>query len=256
MSGSKGATGSAKGKLYIIGLGPGERAQMTGAALGALARADLVVGYHAYVELLGDLVDGKETFTSSMMEEVERADAAIVAAQAGRTVAVVASGDACVFGLGGLVLERLSEADRDSLHMEILPGVTAANAAASLLGAPLAVDYLVLSLSDLLTDRELILRRLRAARDGDLAVVLYNPMSASRRTLLPEARRILLEARPASTPVGIVRAAYRKDQRVALTTLGELEGLMEGVDMSSVVVIASSRAERRGDWIVEPRGYE
>jgi len=243
------------GRLYIVGLGPGAKDQMTGAALAALADAELVVGYRAYVELLGDLVQGKDTFTSAMTEEVERADHAIAEARAGRRVAVVASGDACVFGIGGLVLERIAASGGAEPELEIIPGVTAANAAAALLGAPLSVDYLVLSLSDILTERELILRRLAAARDGDLALALYNPMSASRRTLLPLARSLLLEARPASTPVGIVRAAYREGQRATVTTLGELGELMDTIDMSSIVIIASSRARRRGDWIVEPRGY-
>lgn len=241
--------------MRIVGMGPGAPALMSGEAAAAIGACDLIVGYTTYIGLLGDLVAGKEVFASSMTEEVKRADHAIEAARAGRRVAVVAGGDACVYGIGGLVLERLSPGDLASIDIEVIPGITAANAAAALLGAPLMNDYLVLSLSDLLTDAALIRRRVEAAGHGDLALALYNPRSASRKDLLAETREILLRHRPASTPVGIVRLAYREGQGVTLCTLGELGELMDGIDMFSIVIIGSSLSVRKGDFIVTPRGY-
>ncbi len=172
----------------------------------------------------------------------------------------MASGDACVYGLGELVLERLGGHGGSSaghgIAIDIIPGITAANAAAALLGAPLMNDYLVLSLSDLLTDAELIRKRLRAAAEGDLVVALYNPRSATRTGLIREARSILLERRPSSCPVGIVRNAYREGQRVLVTTLGELEGHYEEIDMFSVVIVGNGATFRLGNLMVSPRGYQ
>ena len=243
------------GLLNIVGLGPGSPDQRTPAAAAAVREADLVVGYTPYLAMASDLCAGKETFGSSMRAEEERADYAVRAAREGRKVAVVASGDACVYGIGGLVLERLNEADLERFPVRVVPGITAANAAAALLGAPFMNDYMVLSLSDLLTDRKLILRRIRAAADGDLALALYNPQSRTRRDLLAETRKILLESRPGATPVGIVRSAYRDGQEIELTTLGDFEKIIDRVDMFSLVVIGNSRSVRLGQLIITPRGY-
>lgn len=264
------------GSIYIVGIGPGSRAMMSSAAINAISSANIVAGYTTYIELIKDLCEGKKIFSTSMMAEVERADYAITAAAAGNRVAVIASGDAGVYGLGGLVLEQIAKrtdpwhlasnhteskttadqaATAEGIRVEIIPGVTAANAAASLLGAPLMNDYLVLSLSDLLTDVNLIRRRLQAAADGDFVVALYNPRSATRTTLIQEARSKLLEQRLASCPVGIVRNAYRTNQNVFITTLGELDKHFETIDMFSIVIIGNSMTELFDSCMVTPRGY-
>lgn len=243
------------GSIRIVGFGPGSPEHRTPAAEAAIREADLVVGYGAYLDMIADLTAGKDFFGSAMTEEVERADYAIRSAAAGRRVAVVASGDACVYGIGGLVLERMTEAELAAIPVRVVPGITAANAAASILGAPFMNDYLVLSLSDLLTDRELILKRLRAAADADLAVALYNPRSVRRTELIRMAREILLPGRGPAAPVGIVKNALREGQTTLLTSLGALEAAMETIDMFSLVAIGNSSSVRRGDFIVTPRGY-
>lgn len=243
------------GSITITGFGPGSPEHRTKAAESAIRSADLVVGYELYLDMVADLIGGTERYGSSMMEEAERADYAIGAARSGRRVAVVASGDACVYGIGGLVLERMTERDLETIPVTVVPGITAANAAAALLGSPLMNDYMVLSLSDLLTERELILRRAEAAGAGDLALVLYNPRSRTRRDLILLVRELLLRYRPAATPAAVVRHALRGDERIIRTTLGDLEHRMEEIDMSSVVVVGSSRTVCRGDFFVTPRGY-
>ncbi len=244
------------GSLTIVGTGPGAEDLLTPEARQAIRGAELVVGYSGYLSLIEPLIRGKERFSSSMRQEIERADVAIRAAREGRDVCAVADGDACVYGLGGLILERMREEDFDAIALRLVPGITAANAAAALLGAPLMNDYVVLSLSDLLTDRQLILRRLRAAGAGDLVTVLYNPQSRTRTVLLREAQRILLSSRSAETPVGIVRNAYREASSVRLCTLGDLDRHVQEIDMSCVVVIGNSASRRVRNYIVTPRGYE
>jgi precorrin-3B C17-methyltransferase len=243
------------GSIRIVGFGPGNAEHRTRAAEGAILEADLVVGYGPYLDLIADLTAGRETFASSMTREVERADYAIREAAAGREVAVVASGDACVYGIGGLVLERMTEEESESIPVTIVPGITAAIAASSVLGAPFMNDYLTLSLSDLLTDRRLILKRLRAAGEADLALALYNPRSGRRTELIRSAREILLEYRSGQVPVGIVAHALRSEQSVILTTLALLDKEMERIDMYSLVVIGNSTSIMKGRYIVTPRGY-
>jgi len=243
------------GALNIVGIGPGSATLRTEAALAALAESDLVVGYKFYLGLISDLCAGKEIYGSSMKAETERAQYALEAARKGRRVAVVAGGDACVYGIGGLVLELMDDQDLRDIPVQVIPGISASVAAAALLGGPLMNDYVVISLSDLLTDDKLIRKRLRAAGQGDLAVALYNPQSRSRRNLLAEARKILLQYRPASVPVGVVRNAFRKDQSIMLCTLGDFDVRMEAVDMFSLVIIGDSRSKRKGPFIVTPRGY-
>lgn len=244
-----------KGTLSIVSLGPGDLPRMTAEARRALQEADLVVGYTGYLRLVADLVAGKETYGSSMTAEVDRAAHAVDAARSGRAVAVIASGDACVYGIGGLVLELLGEEELSSDRVTVVPGVTAANAAAALLGAPLMNDYCVLSLSDLLTDRELILRRVHAVGAGDLVVALYNARSRTRVSLLPEVCAALLEYRAADVPVGVVRKAYRDGQAIRRSTLGEIASAHEDVDMFTIIVIGNSQTVRRGDRLITPRGY-
>ncbi|MDZ4185928.1 MAG: cobyric acid synthase [Desulfuromonadales bacterium] len=242
------------GKLYIVGIGPGGAEHITPAAARVIAVATLIAGYQTYLDFIPQLLGGKKLLSTGMMQEVERCRAALDAAQAGEIVALVSSGDAGIYGMAGLALE-MREALNLDLEIEVIPGVSAVQAAASRLGAPLMHDFAVISLSDLLTPWPLIRTRLKAAAEADFVVALYNPKSRGRTTQLSEACAIFRACRPATTPVGIVRNACRNDESLVIT---DLAGLVDAeVDMLSLVIIgnASTFIDRFGK-MVTPRGYE
>jgi precorrin-3B C17-methyltransferase len=240
--------------LFVVGIGPGGRPHLTQRAFEALEAAQIVVGYSLYLEFLGELLSGKEVVATGMTREVERCEQAVELALSGRRVAVVSTGDPGVYGMAGLVLELLHERDPGGeVDVEVVPGVSAVHAAASLLGAPLMTDFAVVSLSDLLTPWEAIRARLEAAAAADFVLALYNPRSRKRTAQLQEACEILARHRPPDTPAGVVRNALRRDQEVVLTTLGEVPG--QAVDMMSIVIVGNRATRRLGPWIVTPRGY-
>ncbi len=241
------------GKLSIAGIGPGAHELGTHQAEAALRSADLIVGYEAYVELLRGWLPEAHYDSSPIGSEVERAGAAVERALAGDHVALIGSGDAGVYGLAGLALELLAQRADSDLPVEVVPGVTAATAAAALLGAPLGHDFAVISLSDLLTPWETIRSRLEAAASADFVTVLYNPASARRRRQLQEAKAIFLKERSPATPVGHVVSAYRAGQRVSVTTLEAFDPKSAGM-LSTVVIGNSSTWAWRGR-LITPRGY-
>ncbi|MHB0934770.1 MAG: precorrin-3B C(17)-methyltransferase [Armatimonadota bacterium] len=234
-----------------MGLGPGGRDHLTPAAEAALRDAEVVVGYRPYLALVGDLIEGKRTVASGMREEMPRAQAAIDAALGGVAVVVISTGDAGIYGMAGLVLEILPE--NAPVDVEIVPGITAASAAAACLGAPLMNDFAVVSLSDLMTPLPVIEKRLRAVAEADFVVALYNPRSHRRHELFTKAMSILRAHREAETPAGIVRNALRDGQEVKLTTLGELNE--EEIDMLTILIIGNSTTRIRDEWMITPRGY-
>ncbi len=238
------------GKLYVVGIGPGGAEHITPAALRAIAEAQVVVGYKTYLDFIPQCLAGKEIVSSGMRQEVERCRQALDLAAAGKKVALVSSGDAGVYGMAGLVLE-LAEGGID---IEIVPGVSAVQAAAARLGAPLMHDFAVVSLSDLLTPWVRIRQRLEAAAAADFVVALYNPKSRGRTGQIAEAREILLRHRGAQTPVGIVRNACRPGEEVTVSSLGAF--LDHDIDMFSLVIIGNSqtRVDAAGR-MVTPRGY-
>lgn len=220
----------------------------------ALKGSEVIVGYKTYIELISDMLSGKEVISTGMTREVERCNLAIDKALGGKSVALVSSGDPGVYGMAGLTLELMEKRGvLEDIEMDVIPGVTSATAAAARLGAPLMHDFVVISLSDLLTPWELIERRLELAAMGDFVVVLYNPASKKRREQIKIAVRILLEHKSSSTPAGIVRNAFRKDEEKIVTDLGSL--LSHAIDMFSTVVIGNSRTKLIGKYIVTPRGY-
>lgn len=240
------------GSVSVVGLGPGDPRHRTAAASAAIRAAEVVVGYDLYVEQCQNLLTPAQTVICSPIgAEADRCRIALDRAAAGTRVALVCSGDPGVFAMATLVHELAPEFANPTV--EVVPGVTAASAAAALLGAPLAHDHAFLSLSDLLTPWPLIERRLRAVAEGDLAVALYNPRSARRTWQLESARIILLEHRPPSTPVGIVTDATRPGQEIVLTTLDQLD--VEAVTMLSIVIVGSSTTTEIGGHLVTPRGY-
>jgi len=223
------------------------------------------VGYKTYLDLLPPaLLEGKEVITSGMRQEVARVKRCLDLASGGRRVALVCSGDAGIYGLAGLVLEVARASGLDlaydrapaggELAVRTLPGVSALNAAAALLGAPLSHDFLVLSLSDLLTPWEVIEKRALAAAQADLVLCLYNPRSKSRPNLLTRILELISPWRAPQTPVGVVTKAFRPGQKVILTTLEEFE--VEPVGMQSLVIIGSSRTYIWKGLMITPRGYE
>lgn len=227
--------------------------------------ADVVVGYKTYLNLIADLIQGKEVFSSGMMKEVDRCLAAIELALAGRRVALVSSGDAGIYGMAGLVfdlcrkrnlrvVDGATEGTTDGdLEVEVIPGVAAFNAAASVLGAPLMHDFAAVSLSDHLTPWRLIERRLSAAAQADFILALYNPRSKARPHLLEQALAIVRQYRSDSTPVGILQKAMREGQVRRLATLGRVP--VEAIDMQSVLIIGNSQTYVWEGWMVTPRGY-
>ncbi len=245
---------SVPGPVFVVGLGPGAREQMTFRAREALAACDAVVGYETYLDLISDLLTGKEIVSSGMRHEVARARAAMGLAEAGKKVAVVSGGDAGVYGMAGLIYEVARARGWTSTeNIEVVPGVSALNAAAALLGAPLMHDFAVISLSDLLTPWETIVRRLEAAGGGDFVVALYNPKSGRRTHQVEEARRILLAHRSGATPVGLVTSAYRQGQVVVIT---DLEHMLEfEMGMLTTIIVGNSRSTSFGHAMVTPRGY-
>ncbi len=239
-------------KLYVVGLGPGGAEYMTEEARAALARADVLVGYTVYLDLVRDMFPDKEIFTTPMRQEIERCRRALEMASGGKTVAMLSSGDAGVYGMAGLILEMSGEFPE--VEIEVVAGVTAALSGAAALGAPLMHDFCVISLSDLLTPWETIKRRLRCAAEGDFAVCIYNPCSKKRRDHLRRACDILLDVKSPDTVSGWVRNIGREGQEMKILTLGELRD--EELDMFTTVFVGSSKTHRIGDRMVTPRGYE
>jgi precorrin-3B C17-methyltransferase len=243
-----------QGQLFVVGLGPGARAAMTAQALEAIRRAEVVVGYDGYFAGIADLVAGKECHALPLTREADRARLAVERLRAGRTVCVISSGDPGIYAMAGLVLECAAGEDESLLDgVVIVPGVSAVNAAAALLGAPLGHDFAVVSLSDLLTPWDVIERRLRAAAEADFVLALLNPKSRRRDWQYRQAQEILKRHRPAETPVGVVRNAYRPGQSVEVTTVGRMGEA--AVDMFTTVIVGSSQTRRLGNVVVTPRGY-
>ncbi len=246
------------GKLYLIGLGPGDTGHLTPAAASAIAESDELVGYRYYIEQVSSETAGKVSHAMELGQELERAALAVDIAYSGKTVAVVSSGDAGIYGMAGPVYRVLTDRQWDGQNpaVETLPGVSALQSAAALLGSPLMQDFCAISLSNLLTPWEQIRRRLVAAATGDFVTALYNPRSRRRVDQLREAREIYLEHRSPDTPVGIVRHAFRPEQAVALSSLDELDGERLGVDMFTTVIIGNSNTYVHNGRMVTPRGYE
>lgn len=238
------------GKIYIVGIGPGKKENMTFRAYEAMENSDIIVGYKTYVDLVKEYYPGKEMKSSAMTKEVDRCTEVLELARQGKTVSLISSGDAGVYGMAGIMLEI---ADED-MEVEVIPGITATNAAAAIAGAPIMHDYATISLSDLLTDWELIKKRLELAAQGDFVVSIYNPKSRGRVTQIEEAREIMMKYKPKSTPVAIVRNAGREDERYILTTLEKM--LNHEIDMLTIVLIGNSNTFVKNGKIITPRGYE
>lgn len=218
--------------------------------------SDVIVGYTRYVELVKPLIDGKEIFTTGMTFEVERCKKALEYARSGKTVAVVCSGDAGIYGMAGLILQLSMKEAATPVKIEVVPGIPAFVSAAAILGAPLMHDFASISLSDLLTDWDLIEKRVKAAAEADFVIALYNPKSSKRVEGLRKALSIISTVRSASTPVGIVRNATREGQSAIISTLGTIEASLDDIDMLTILIVGNSSTLVSGGVMITPRGYE
>ena len=237
---------------------------MTQRAVEVLKSVSTVAGYKTYIDLIYPLIEGKQIISSGMTQEVQRVEAAIAAAASGTSCALISSGDPGIYAMAGLVFETCQaqniaivppgvDGDEDKLSVEVIPGVPALCAAASLLGAPLSHDFATISLSDLLTPWEVIEKRIEAAAGADFVIVLYNPRSKKRTWQLEKAQQLLLKYRHKNTPAGIVVGAMRENQDVRIVPLEKLH--QAPVDMQTTIFIGNSTSSRYLDFMVTPRGY-
>lgn len=243
------------GSIAVIGMGPGSPAMMTREAEAALEKAEVIVGYTVYLELLDDKFRGKELLSTPMKQEAERCRMAFREAAKGREVAMVCSGDAGIYGMASLMYEIGEEMREETgyIAIRVIPGITAASSGGAVLGAPLNHDFCVISLSDLLTPIELIRKRLRAAAEGDFAIAIYNPSSRKRSGYLRMACDILLETIEEERPCGYVRNIGREGEEYRTCTLGELRDTV--VDMFTTVFIGNSQSRIIDGKLITPRGY-
>ena len=240
-------------KVYVVGIGPGDMAHMTFRAKEALEESDLIVGYGTYIDLIEEHFPHKEFIRSQMKREVERCRLVVEKAKAGYAVALISSGDSGIYGMAGILLEIVA-AEGAGIPVEVVPGVTAASAAAAVLGAPVMHDFAVISLSDLLTPWETIEKRLEYAAMGDFVICIYNPKSRNRQEYIGMARDILLQHKKPETPVGIVRNAGRKNESM---DIGTLENMLDfEIDMFTLVIVGNSATFIEGNRIITPRGYK
>ena len=238
--------------IYVAGIGPGSYEQMTIEAAEALKSCDVIIGYTVYVDLVKEHFPGKEFLTTPMKKEVQRCRMAFEEAEKGKSVAMICSGDAGVYGMAGLMYEVGQ--DYPQVQVKVLPGVTAATAGAAVLGAPLIHDFCLIGLSDLLTPWEKIEARLLHAAEADFAICLYNPSSKKRKDYLNRACGLLLRYQSEDTVCAVVRNIGREGEQNQIMTLKELQNTQ--VDMFTTVFIGNSQTKRLGDYMVTPRGYK
>ncbi len=235
-------------KLYVVGIGPGGREHMTYRAVKVIKASDVIVGYTPYIEYLGDLVEGKELFSTGMKGEIERCKVAIEMVRSGKNTAIISTGDAGLYGMAGPILELAED-----IEVEIIPGVTAAFSAAAELGSPIMHDYASVSLSDLLTPWEIIEKRIKNVAEADFVISIYNPKSKGRKEHLRKVINIISSYRKGETPVGIVKNSGREGREITITTLDNID--YEKVDMLSVLIIGNSNSYIKNNKIITPRGY-
>lgn len=241
------------GKIYVVGIGPGDKKHMTIAARDAINDSDVIIGYKTYIKLIEDLIGDKTIGSSGMRKEIDRCVEALKYAEEGNIVSIISSGDAGVYGMAG-IMHEIKIKENSEIDIEVIPGVTSANSSASCLGAPLMHDYVTISMSDLLTDWGLIEKRLHCAGEGDFVVAIYNPKSKGRTKQIEIAREILLKYKSKDTPVGIVRNAKRKEEKYVITTLENM--LNEEIDMLTTVIVGNTNTYIKDNRMITPRGYK
>lgn len=241
-----------KNKIWIVGMGPGNEEMMTGRAIEVLEQVDVIIGYTVYLDLLGERFQDKEFLSTPMRQEEKRCRMCFEEAEKGKSVAMVCSGDAGVYGMASLMYEIGKE--YSAISLEVIPGITAANSGAAVLGAPLNHDYCVISLSDLMTPWELIEKRLIMAARGDFAIALYNPSSRKRADYLERACKILLQEIEPECACGYVENIGRDGESTVTCTLEELQS--KSVNMFTTVFVGNSRTRIQDGKLITPTGYK
>jgi precorrin-3B C17-methyltransferase len=236
------------GKLYVIGIGPGGLKHMTVRAMEAIEESDIIVGYNKYIDMIKPLLGEKEVFSTGMTGEEERCKKALELCRH-KVVSVISTGDSGIYGMAGLILQL-----RTDEEVEVIPGVTASSAAASILGAPLMHDNCNISLSDLMTPYELIKKRVELAAEGDFIISLYNPKSKGRPHYLRENIDIIRKHRAGNAPIAVVKNALRDGQEVSIFTLDTFDENI--VDMFSIVIVGNSQSYVKDGKFITPRGYK
>ncbi len=248
-----------KGKLYVVGVGPGSHDHMTYKARRAIEESEIIIGYETYISLIEDLLAGKEVYRYAMTQEVERANESINFAEKGKTVSLVSSGDPGIYGMIGLIYEILAEKKwkrQEGIDVECVPGVSSLNSCSALIGSPLMTDFAVVSMSDLLVPWNIIVKRVEAAALGDYVTVIYNPSSKKRIHQLMDTRKIFLKYRKPETPVAIVKGAYRQSQSIVLTNLENMLNYQNMLGMITTVIVGNSSTFSYDGLMINPRGYK
>lgn len=242
-----------KGKIYVVGIGPGNMQDISRRAYDVLSNIDVIAGYTTYVNLVKDEFASKEFYASGMKREIERCEEVLEIAKTGKTVALISSGDSGIYGMAGIMLE-VAMADESKIEVEVVPGITSTIAGAALVGAPLMHDQAIISLSDLLTDWEIIKKRVECASQGDFVISIYNPKSRTRVDQIAEAREIMLKYKNPSTPVALLRHIGREEENYTLTTLENF--LNHDIDMFTIVLVGNSNTYVKDGKMITPRGYQ
>ena len=243
-----------KGKITVVGIGPGNRDDITPAALSAIRQSDVIIGYNYYFQFIQDIIHpDTQCIDTGMKREKIRAEEAYKYASEGKTVTVISSGDAGIYGMAPLIYEMRTMKEAPQVEIEVVPGISAFQKAASLLGAPIGHDLCIISLSDLMTPWLRIEKRIRAAAIGDFVTAIYNPKSEGRYWQLYRLKELFLEERAPETPVGYVRQAGRPEQEVTVTTLADFDP--EQIDMFTVVLLGNSQSYNWEGKMITPRGY-
>ncbi|WP_350343049.1 precorrin-3B C(17)-methyltransferase [Proteinivorax tanatarense] len=248
---------SKKGKVYAVGIGPGNIEHMTIKAYNTIKDSEVIVGYKTYIDLIKSLIHDKEIISYGMKSEKERCKKAVDLARQGKIVSIISSGDVGIYGMAGLLLEVADQnKSTKTMEIEIVPGVTASVAAAASIGAPIMHDYVSISLSDLLTDWEVIEKRVEMAARGDFVICLYNPKSKGRQRQIEIAHDTLLKHKSEETVVAIATNVKRQNEKITITTLKDM--LKHSIDMFTTVIIGNSKTHMSVDdqFMVTPRGYK
>lgn len=237
-------------KIFVVGIGPGGEEHLSFYAAECIKKSEVIISYSGYLPYIQEFIKGKEVFSTGMTGEAERCGYALNQAMSGKTAAVISTGDSGLYGMAGLVLELAKDTDID---VEIVPGISAAFAAASKLGAPLMHDTALISLSDRLTEYGVIMKRVSLAAEADFVIALYNPKSKNRVRHLREAIEKISLFRKPETPVGIVQNACRKNEKITITSLNKID--FESVDMFTILIVGNSSTYIKNGKIITPRGY-
>src|SRR5579884_468582 len=249
---------STGGKLYVVGVGPGHHDHMTFRAKQVIEESEIIVGYETYVDLVEDLIAGKQVYRYAMTQEVDRANQAIEFAESGKVVSLVSSGDPGIYGMIGLIYEILAEkgwSKESGIYVECVPGVSSLTSCAALVGSPLKTDFAVVSMNVLLVPCDMIVKRVEAAAFGDFVTVIYNPASKKRVHQLKDTRDIFMRFRKPETPVAIVKGAFRESQEVVVTTLDKMLDHQDKLGMITTVIVGNSATFNYKGMMINPRGY-